>query len=142
MTSTILAVGRAIYTIATLDRFLSTLLSPKIHTADVKIPPRPCVVLPGQCTDLRLGSVQFSSSVVHILTRVPKLKHTRLEALAFQAIKSSLSESNILDEAFSWFTAQYGFLFYPAVLVDCRLLQVFRHSTNGVRTTPGIQEHF
>lgn len=37
-----------------------------------------------------------------------KLKHTRLEALAFQAIKSSLSECNILDEAFSWFTAQYS----------------------------------
>jgi len=37
-----------------------------------------------------------------------RLKHTRLEALAFQAIKSSLSESNILDEAFSWFTAQYS----------------------------------
>jgi hypothetical protein len=36
-----------------------------------------------------------------------KLKNTRLEALAFQAIKSSLFESNILDEAFSWFTAQY-----------------------------------
>ncbi|KAG2368380.1 hypothetical protein BDR07DRAFT_1478151 [Suillus spraguei] len=37
-----------------------------------------------------------------------KLKHTRLEALAFQAIKSNLSESNILDEAFSQFTAQYS----------------------------------
>ncbi|KAG1890335.1 hypothetical protein F4604DRAFT_1709872 [Suillus subluteus] len=37
-----------------------------------------------------------------------KLKHTRLKALAFQAIKSNLSESNILDEAFSWFTAQYS----------------------------------
>ncbi|KAG2074537.1 hypothetical protein BDR04DRAFT_1048223 [Suillus decipiens] len=36
-----------------------------------------------------------------------KLKHTRLEALAFQAIKSNLSESNILDEAFSQFTAHY-----------------------------------
>ncbi|KAG2368375.1 hypothetical protein BDR07DRAFT_1391247 [Suillus spraguei] len=36
-----------------------------------------------------------------------KLKNARLEALAFQAIKSSLSKSNILDEAFSWFTAQY-----------------------------------
>ncbi|KAG2368378.1 hypothetical protein BDR07DRAFT_1478150 [Suillus spraguei] len=36
-----------------------------------------------------------------------KLKNARLEALAFQAIKSSLSESNILYEAFSWFTAQY-----------------------------------
>ncbi|KAG1816009.1 uncharacterized protein BJ212DRAFT_1587729 [Suillus subaureus] len=36
-----------------------------------------------------------------------KLKNARLEALAFQAIKSSLSQSNILDEAFSWFTAQY-----------------------------------
>ncbi|KAG1753011.1 hypothetical protein EDB19DRAFT_1671073 [Suillus lakei] len=37
-----------------------------------------------------------------------KLKHTRLEALAFQAIESSLSDSNILDEAFSKFTAQYS----------------------------------
>ncbi|KAG1857372.1 hypothetical protein DFJ58DRAFT_783506 [Suillus subalutaceus] len=36
-----------------------------------------------------------------------KLKNARLEALAFQAIKSSLCESNILAEAFSWFTAQY-----------------------------------
>ncbi|KAG2368377.1 hypothetical protein BDR07DRAFT_67799 [Suillus spraguei] len=36
-----------------------------------------------------------------------KLKNARLEALAFQAIKSSLSKSNILDEAFSWFTSQY-----------------------------------
>ncbi|KIK47156.1 hypothetical protein CY34DRAFT_9185 [Suillus luteus UH-Slu-Lm8-n1] len=36
-----------------------------------------------------------------------KLENGRLEALAFQAIKSSLSKSNILDEAFSWFTAQY-----------------------------------
>ncbi|KAG2043519.1 hypothetical protein BDR03DRAFT_941619 [Suillus americanus] len=36
-----------------------------------------------------------------------KFKNARLEALAFQAIKSSLSESNILDEAFSRFTAQY-----------------------------------
>jgi hypothetical protein len=48
--------------------------------------------------------------VAHGLTRIPKLKNTRLEALAFQAIKSSLFESNILDEAFSWFTAQYVFL--------------------------------
>ncbi|KAG2111298.1 uncharacterized protein F5147DRAFT_103073 [Suillus discolor] len=36
-----------------------------------------------------------------------KLKNTRLEALACQAIKSNLSSKNILDEAFSWFTAQY-----------------------------------
>ncbi|KAG1751620.1 uncharacterized protein EDB91DRAFT_1243871 [Suillus paluster] len=36
-----------------------------------------------------------------------KLENARLQALAFQAIKSSLSKSNILDEAFSWFTAQY-----------------------------------
>ncbi|KAG1874361.1 hypothetical protein F4604DRAFT_1764202 [Suillus subluteus] len=36
-----------------------------------------------------------------------KLKNARLEALAFQAIKSSLCKSNILAEAFSWFTAQY-----------------------------------
>ncbi|KAG1874469.1 hypothetical protein F4604DRAFT_1764976, partial [Suillus subluteus] len=36
-----------------------------------------------------------------------KLKNAHLEALAFQAIKSSLCESNILAEAFSWFTAQY-----------------------------------
>ncbi|KAG2150418.1 hypothetical protein DEU56DRAFT_779833 [Suillus clintonianus] len=37
-----------------------------------------------------------------------KLKHTRLQDLAFNAIKSSLSKSNIVDEAFSWFTAQYS----------------------------------
>ncbi|KAG1777658.1 hypothetical protein EV702DRAFT_1099819 [Suillus placidus] len=36
-----------------------------------------------------------------------KLKNARLEALAFQAIKSSLTKNNILAEAFSWFTAQY-----------------------------------
>ncbi|KAG2111310.1 uncharacterized protein F5147DRAFT_103138 [Suillus discolor] len=36
-----------------------------------------------------------------------KLKNARLEALARQAIKSNLSSKNILDEAFSWFTAQY-----------------------------------
>ncbi|KAG2146421.1 uncharacterized protein EDB93DRAFT_474797 [Suillus bovinus] len=36
-----------------------------------------------------------------------KLKNERLKALAFQAIKSNLSKNNILDEAFSWFTAQY-----------------------------------
>ncbi|KAG0706048.1 hypothetical protein DFH29DRAFT_200896 [Suillus ampliporus] len=37
-----------------------------------------------------------------------KLEHTRLQALASQAIKSSLSKNNTLDEAFSWFTAQYS----------------------------------
>ncbi|KAG1744914.1 uncharacterized protein EDB91DRAFT_1121601 [Suillus paluster] len=36
-----------------------------------------------------------------------KLKNRRLQALAYRAIKSSLSKNNILDEAFSWFTAQY-----------------------------------
>ncbi|KAG2345719.1 hypothetical protein BDR05DRAFT_960637 [Suillus weaverae] len=36
-----------------------------------------------------------------------KFKNARLEALAFQAIKSSLTKNNILAEAFSWFTAQY-----------------------------------
>lgn len=36
-----------------------------------------------------------------------KLKNARLEALAFRAIKSDLSQKNILDEAFSQFTAQY-----------------------------------
>ncbi|KAG2048269.1 hypothetical protein BDR06DRAFT_784209 [Suillus hirtellus] len=36
-----------------------------------------------------------------------KLKNARLEALACQAIKSNLSSKNILDEAFSWFTAQH-----------------------------------
>ncbi|KAG2357788.1 hypothetical protein BDR07DRAFT_1490315 [Suillus spraguei] len=36
-----------------------------------------------------------------------KLNNTHLKALAFQAIKSNSSESNVLDEAFSWFTAQY-----------------------------------
>ncbi|KAG1816465.1 uncharacterized protein BJ212DRAFT_1461600 [Suillus subaureus] len=53
--------------------------------------------------------VSVLSCVLHgnRLTRIPKLKNARLEALAFQAIKSSLRESNILAEAFSWFTAQY-----------------------------------
>ncbi|KAG0706051.1 hypothetical protein DFH29DRAFT_903280 [Suillus ampliporus] len=36
-----------------------------------------------------------------------KLENARLQALALQAIKSSLCKRNILDEAFSWFTAQY-----------------------------------
>ncbi|KAG1753013.1 hypothetical protein EDB19DRAFT_980524 [Suillus lakei] len=51
-----------------------------------------------------------------------KLKNARLEALAFQAIKSSLSKSNILDEAFSWFTAQY-----PGIqTMELELLMEFR----------------
>ncbi|KAG1751619.1 uncharacterized protein EDB91DRAFT_616130 [Suillus paluster] len=63
-----------------------------------------------------------------------KLNNTRLQALAFQAIKSSLSKSNILDEAFSWFTAQYDFLVYTTIPTDPRSPQVPRHSKHGTRT--------
>jgi hypothetical protein len=51
-----------------------------------------------------------------------KLENARLEALAFEAIKSSLSKSNILDEAFSWFTSQY-----PAIRkMELEFLMEFR----------------
>ncbi|KAG1879019.1 uncharacterized protein F5891DRAFT_1070136 [Suillus fuscotomentosus] len=53
-----------------------------------------------------------------------KLKNARLEALAYQAIKSDLSSKNILDEAFSWFTAQH----IDIQKMELRLLLEFRNT--------------
>jgi len=72
-----------------------------------------------------------------------KLKNARLEALACQAIKSHLCEKNILDEAFSWFTAQYPDIqkmelerlmeFRSAPEVSKRLEQVLESVSRGER---------
>lgn len=72
-----------------------------------------------------------------------KFKNARLEALAFRAIKSDLSQKNILDEAFSQFTAQYPDIqkmelellteFRSAPEVSSRLNQIFESVSRGER---------
>ncbi|KAG2106235.1 uncharacterized protein F5147DRAFT_775046 [Suillus discolor] len=53
-----------------------------------------------------------------------KFKNAHLEALAFQAIKSDLSQKNILDEAFSQFTSQY----LDIEKMELKLLTEFRNA--------------
>ncbi|KAG1891544.1 uncharacterized protein F5891DRAFT_1197720 [Suillus fuscotomentosus] len=65
-----------------------------------------------------------------------KFKNARLEALAFRAIKSNLSQKNILDEAFSQFTAQY-----PDIQkMELELLMEFRSAPEVAKRLEQVSE--
>ncbi|KAG2150420.1 hypothetical protein DEU56DRAFT_27552 [Suillus clintonianus] len=84
--------------------------------------------------DKTTGTLRCSPKSMYRLA--DKLKNARLRALAFQAIKSSLSNSNILDESFSWFTAQY-----PDIQkMELELLMKFRKTPEVSRRLSRILE--